>query len=182
MVDKPQSMSRSEEADARGLELGRRQGEALGETIRHMIGDIAQRGAEVRSGEYLVGYAVEKAEGVYVARGGKLQWEEPGEENLHIEAWVRDAADGRFLPGLKLRVSVTAEDGREIGTHEHPLLWHPYLYHYGRNWKLPADGRYRLKISFEAPGFPRHDRKNGKRFTSGCEVVFDDVKVETGKG
>ncbi|MYZ46882.1 iron transporter [Propylenella binzhouense] len=180
MNDRSPAMKPSEEADRRGLELGCRQGKALGDTLEHMIGKIAESGAETRSDEYLVGYAVEEAEGMYHRKNGELRWIEPDEENVHIEALVRDAADGRFIPGLRVSVTVKAESGEEIGTHEHPLLWHPYLYHYGRNWKVPGEGKYDLTIRFDAPDFPRHDKKNGKRFVDGAEVTFKGVEIKTG--
>jgi len=171
----------SEEGDKRGLELGRAQGEALSRTLRHMMDQIAHDGREVQAGEYLVAYVVEEAEGMYVARDGELEWQEPREENAHIEVAVRDAADGRLIPGLEVDATVISSDGAEIGSHRLPLLWHPYLYHYGRNWKLPGDGSYKLRIRFEPPVFPRHDKKNGRRFLKACEVTFENVKVKAGQ-
>jgi Fe2+ transport protein len=171
----------SDEADERGLELGRAQGDALGRTLEHMTQDVAHDGGEQRAGEYLVAYAVEEAEGMYVPGAGGLEWRGPEPDNVHIEVAVRDAADGRFIPGLEVDVTVVGDDGREIGTHRHPLLWHPYLYHYGRNWTVPGSGRYALRIRFAAPGFPRHDRKNGRRFETGAEVTFDRVRIKTGQ-
>ena len=80
---------------------------------------------------------------------------------------MRDRADGRLIPGLDIDVTVIDKNGKEIGTHRHPLLWHPYLYHYGRNWVVPGDGTYSLRVRFPAPQFHRHDKKNGKRFAQG---------------
>jgi hypothetical protein len=171
----------SDEGDRKGLELGRAQGEALTRTLRHMTDEIAHDGREVQSGEYLVAFAVEEAEGMWVPKGGDLEWVEPEDENAHIEVAVRDAADGRLIPGLKIEATVIDGDGQEIGTQELPLLWHPYLYHYGKNWTLPADGSYTLKVRFDAPAFARHDEKNGRRFLKGAEVTFDNVKIERGQ-
>jgi hypothetical protein len=171
----------SDEGDEAGLELGRAQGEALTRTLRHMTEEIAHDGREVQAGEYLVAYAVEEAEGMYVPRNGKLEWSEPGDENAHIEIAVRDAADGRLIPSLRVEATIIDGDGNEIGPHEMPLLWHPYLYHYGRNWTLPEDGRYALRVRFDPPTFARHDEKNGRRFLSGAEVTFDNVKVKRGQ-
>lgn len=179
-MSKPR-MTTSDEADQKGLELGRGQGKALTETLEHMIQNIADDGREQRVGEYLVAYAVEKAEGMYRPRGDDLEWVPPGDDNVHIEVCVRDAADGRLIPELDVTVAVLdAQSGEEIGRHRHPLLWHPYLYHYGRNWRLPGSGDYSLEISFDAPKFMRHDKENGRRFSSGARVRFDDVSVSTG--
>jgi len=175
-------LSVSDEGDARGLALGRAGGEAFGRTLRHMLDDIADGGAEIEHGDYLIAYAFEKAEGMYMPDGdGELKWHEPGEANIHIEVAVRDKADGRLLPGLDIDVTVIAADGTEVGTHRLPLLWHPYLYHYGRNWRIPGDGKYTLRVRFPAPQFHRHDKKNGKRFAKGTDVTFKDVALKTGR-
>ncbi|GGK54630.1 iron transporter [Salinarimonas ramus] len=171
----------SDEGDEKGLALGKAQGDALSRTLEHMIGDVAHDGREIRSGEYLVAYAVEKAEGMYVPRDGKLEWSEPGEANAHVEVAVRDAADGRLIPGLEVRATLIGPDGADLGTQRLPLLWHPYLYHYGANWKVPGSGRYGMRVSFGAPTFSRHDKKNGHRFLEGAEVTFDDVAIAAGQ-
>jgi uncharacterized protein involved in high-affinity Fe2+ transport len=94
---------------------------------------------------------------------------------------VRDAGDGRFVPGVRVCATLVDADGNEVGTHEQPLLWHPMIYHYGRNWELPSDGRYTLRVRVEPPTFMRHDEVNGRRFTVPVEVEFRDVKVERGQ-
>jgi hypothetical protein len=180
-TDATRPMKVSEEGDREGLRLARAEGRALGETLAHMIGDIAENGGETQVGEYLIGYAVEKAEGMYEWRDGGLVWVEPGDGNAHVEVSIRDAADGRFIPGLDVRVAVIDAQGRELGEHRQPLLWHPYLYHYGRNWHLPGSGRYMLRIRFDAPRFPRHDKLNGKRFAEGASCEFSDVEITVGQ-
>jgi hypothetical protein len=72
-------------------------------------------------------------------------------------------------------------DGQAIGTHRQPFLWHPWLYHYGRNWEVPGDGSYRLRVRIEPPEFPRHDKINGRRYAEPVEVEFENVRVETGR-
>lgn len=115
-----------------------------------MADDFAHEWGEVQLGEYLAAYAVEEAEGMWLPAGADLEWREPDDENAHIEIAGRDAADGRSIPGLKIEATVIEGDGKEIGPHEIPLLWHPYLCHYGRDWPLPADGRYTLRARLEA--------------------------------
>ncbi len=172
----------SEEADPRGLELAKAEGDAYGRTLRHMTQEIADDGGEKAAGDYLVGYAIEEAEGMYRYVDGQLRWEEPEEENLHIEVAVRDGADGRFIPGLTVYATLIDGHGTEVGTHQQPFLWHPYLFHYGRNWVVPGDGEYTLRVRIEPPDFMRHDEVNGKRFTQVVEAEFAGVKVKTGKG
>jgi hypothetical protein len=50
------------------------------------------------AGEYALGYAVEKAEGMYMLRDGELQWHEPEAENIHVEVVVCDGVDHHIIP------------------------------------------------------------------------------------
>jgi uncharacterized protein involved in high-affinity Fe2+ transport len=134
------------------------------------------------AGEYLVAYAVEEAEGMYDWIDGELVWHDPEEENMHLEIAVCDASDGRFIPGVTVICTLVDPSGSEVGTHELALLWHPMLYHYGRNWKVPADGEYTLHVRIEPPTFMRHDDVNGCRFKELVECTFEGVKVERGQG
>ncbi len=118
---------------------------------------------------------------MYMVEDGELTWSNPAEENVHIEVAVRDRADGRFVPAVKVFVTVIAPDGTEVGTEEQPLLWHPMLYHYGRNWTVPSDGNYTLRVRVEPPTFMRHDEVNGRRFVTVEEVVFENVRIERGQ-
>ncbi|HEU0114160.1 MAG TPA: iron transporter [Thermomicrobiales bacterium] len=125
-----------------------------------------------RAGDYEIALAVEQAEGLWFPDGGDVTWQEPGEANAHVEVAVRDAADGRFLPGLTISVTIAAADGTTVGTQDLPFLWHPWLYHYGRNWTLPASGDYEFRVRVAAPSFPRHDHKNGYRYARPVEASF----------
>jgi hypothetical protein len=168
------------EADAKQLRLAAEQGAAYGRALAHMTGTVAHDGGELEAGDYRIGYAVEEAEGMYEWVNGDLRWREPEGENLHLEVAVRDRSDGRFVPGVRVIATLIAPDGQQVGTHEQPLLWHPMLYHYGRNWKVPADGEYTLRVHVEPPHFMRHDEVNGCRFQEPVDIEFTGVKVERG--
>jgi Uncharacterized protein probably involved in high-affinity Fe2+ transport len=174
-------MQESDEATPEQLNLAKEQGRALQQALDHMVNKEAHDGGEIRAGDYRIGYAVERAEGMYHMRDGKLEWEEPDEENVHVEVSVRDGADGRFVPGLNVYATLIDDDGNEVGTHQQPFLWHPWLYHYGRNWQVPGDGEYTIRVHIEPPEFGRHDKKNGNRFAEPVEVEFTGVKIKTGK-
>jgi len=171
----------SDEANQEQLRLAREQGEALQRAIDNMTKKEAHDGGEQSAGDYLIGYAVEEAGGLYHLQDGELRWHEPQDENVHVEVAVRDGADGRFIPGLEVYATLIDGEGREVGTHRQPFLWHPWLYHYGRNWQVPEDGEYTLKVRVEIPDFPRHDKENGRRFAEPVEVEFEGVKVKTGQ-
>lgn len=179
-VRKP-PMRSSDEADQEQLDMAVKQGNAYKKALKHMAEEEADTGAMQPAGDYVVAFAAEKAEGMYRMKNGELEWQEPEEDNIHIEVTVCDGADGRFIPALNVFATLTDSDGKEIGRYQQPFLWHPWLYHYGRNWKIPGDGEYTLKVEVEAPSFGRHDQKNGKRFAEDVEVTFKNVKLETGR-
>jgi uncharacterized protein involved in high-affinity Fe2+ transport len=170
----------SDEAKAKELDMARRQGDSFGEALERMIAEVADDGQEKQAGPYLVGYAVERPEGMYMPdENGDLVWHEPGDENAHLEISVRDAADGRFIPYLTIHARLTDSQGNDVAVHEQPFIWHPWLFHYGRNWRVPADGDYRLEVDIKAATFPRHDKENGRRFEQDVHVEFPVVKIET---
>lgn len=142
-----------------------------------MVERVAHGGAEQRVGEYLIGYAVEDAEGMYMLRDGSLEWVEPEEENCHLEVTVRDGGDGRFVPGLTVVATLVDEGGTRVGTHEQPMLWHPMMWHYGRNWVVPGDGPYVLRVHVDPAPFMRHDEVNGRRFAEPVDAEFLDVSI-----
>ena len=170
----------SDETNEEQIALAKAQGAAFQRAVETMTKQEAH-GAEQHAGDYLVGYAVEHAEGMYQMRQGQLEWQDPQDENAHVEVVVRDAADGRFIPGLTVYATLLDRAGKEIGTHQQPFLWHPWLYHYGRNWRVPGDGTYTLRVRVEPPDFMRHDKINGKRFAEPVDVEFRDVTIQTGQ-
>ncbi|MDT0276139.1 iron transporter [Blastococcus goldschmidtiae] len=98
----------------------------------------------------------------------------------HIEVAVADLADGRFVPGLD--VTVTVQDGdRELFSQQAPFLWHPFLHHYGFNAKVPGEGPFTVAVRIEPPSWMRHDPRNGKRYADPVDVVFADVGFEPGR-
>ena len=179
--NKPPMDPKTSEATQKQLDLAREQGEAYGRALAYMTGEVAHDGGEQEAGHYLIGYAIEEAEGMYEWSEGELVWRDPEEENAHVEVAVRDAGDGRFVPGVRVFATLVDSDGNEVGTHEQPLLWHPMIYHYGRNWVVPSDGEYTLRVRVEPPTFMRHDEVNGQRFTEPVEVEFTGVQVERGQ-
>jgi hypothetical protein len=171
----------SEEADRKQLDMAKAEGAQYKAALDYMVNEVAQAGGSKRAGDYIVAFAQEEAEGMYVVNHGTLEWQDPGEENCHIEIAVLDAADQRFIPGLTIHVTVRETDGGQVASFQAPFLWHPGLHHYGRNIKVPGDGRYDLQIHIEQPTFMRHDPVNGKRFAEPVTVAFEDVQFTTGQ-
>jgi uncharacterized protein involved in high-affinity Fe2+ transport len=168
----------SEESTEEQLELAVRQGRALQEALEAMD-EESDSGVLLRAeGDYEIAVAVEEAEGMWSWSDGELEWHNPTDENCHVEVCVRDRADGRFVPYLNVTVTLTDGQGAEVGTHEQPFLWHPWLYHYGRNWTVPGKGDYSVRVRVAPPGFMRHDYENGRRYTEAVEVEFEAIEIE----
>jgi hypothetical protein len=173
----------SEEAESPQIRMARDEGKAYQASLAYMANKVAVGGgATQRSGDYIVAYAEEKAEGLYSLQDARLEWREPRAENAHLEVSVSDASDGRFIPYLKIQATLTAPDGRTLGPFDMPFVWHPGLYHYGRNIVTPGDGTYAIHIHIAPPEFQRHDKENGRRYTRPVDVVFRNVAFKTGHG
>jgi hypothetical protein len=170
----------SSEADERQLQLAVEQGAAYRKALDHMAHDVAKDGGAQQVGDYLIGYAIEDAEGMYHLQDGELVWHNPGDTNAHVEVVVCDAADGRFVPGLDVTATLVTPSGQELGPYPQELVWHPMLYHYARNWNVPEDGGYTLRVHVDPPTFMRHDEINGRRFTEPVDAEFTGVRIERG--
>jgi hypothetical protein len=172
----------SDEAEKDQLKLAKKQGKAYQQTLKNMTDKEAADGGTKQADDYLVGYAVEEAEGMYYwNKEGYLVWHNPDKENAHVEITVTDKRDGRFIPYLDVSVSLRSSDGQEIGTHEQPFMWHSWLYHYGYNREVPSSGSYSLQATIQPPKFLRHDKQNGARYQKPVTVTLDNVKISTGQ-
>lgn len=181
MPDNPKKQP-SDEVDEEQLRLARAEGEAYQESVEYMAESVADSGGRTEGGDYVVGYALEKAEGLYELVGeGEFEFREPDEENCHLEVAVADIADGRFVPYCSVSATFVRDD-EEHGPFDLPFLWHPGVHHYGANVELPDDGTYDIHVRIEPPEFHRHDEQNGDRYGDTVEVQFEDVDVKTGQG
>lgn len=172
----------SDEVDHRQLRLARNEGDAYHASLQYMIEQVAHTGGTQQVKDMIIGFAQEPAEGLYLMNAEEtLEWTEPGEENCHLEVTVLDAEDHRFVPYCDVSVSLFDANDVEHGPFDIPFIWHPGLHHYGRNITLPSDGTYDLHIHVDAPAFNRHDKENGKRYTTPVEVVFENVDITTGQ-
>ena len=168
----------SEEAAPHQHRLAQQQGDAYQTAVTHMAEKVAMTGAEAHVGEMIVAIALEAAEGMYEWDQGVLSWVEPTDQNVHIEVSARDAKDNRFIPGLTVHVRVIDEDDQTRAEGTLPMLWHPWLYHYGSNFVLPMPATVTVEVEIDAPDFPRHDQKNGMRYTEDVFVRFEDVELK----
>lgn len=168
----------SDEATADQLAIAKLQGNDYGQALAAMAKQAAVK--SMKAGDFEIWLIAEKAEGLYVLQDGKLQWTKPGDTNAHLEVAPRDAGDGRFVPGLDITLTLKTADGKTVGQEAMPLVWHPWLYHYGKNWKVPGDGTYSATVRIEPFKYDRHDQDNGQRYVDPVEVDFQ-IEIMTGQ-
>lgn len=173
-------MQPSDEATQEQLDLAREQGNALQRALNAMT-HMGEHSKPRLAGDYEIICVVEDAEGLYMPRDGRLVWQEPESENAHLEVCVRDAADGRFIPGLRVHATISDTNDNQVQSLELPFLWHPWLYHYGANIRVPGSGTYSIRVRVAAPDFPRHDKTNGHRYAEPVDITFHGVLIKTGK-
>ena len=172
-------MAASNEAEPDQLEVARAEGNSYARALEAM--DEESGAVTQRAGDYLVAFVQENAEGMYELEDGRLVWREaPEEANAHLEIAVADAADGRFVPALDITLTLLEGD-RELFTTTMPFLWHPYLYHYGTNARVPGEGSYTVRVRIDPPTWMRHDPVNGRRYEQPVDVVFEDRPFKPGR-
>lgn len=185
--DLPADSAADSPADsAAELTLARAQGDQTGRALYQMAHSEATDGVQRRVNDYIVAFANEFAETYWEPEGGSLVYrsepEASAETNAHFEVSVRDARTGRFLPGLTVHVTLMDGSGRELSAHDVPLMWHPWIYHYGRNWRVPRSGdHYRVRVRVDEPPFRRWGRGARDLFTTPIDVTFEDIRVRTGE-
>ncbi|WP_373059770.1 iron transporter [Zunongwangia sp. H14] len=168
------------EDNEKKIKLAEQQGKALGAAADYMKNMDNYVEKEVH--DYIVSVVSEEAEGTYQFQDGELKWHVPPKDfNTHMEILVRDKHDKRFLPGLKISAKVFDEDNQLVEEKDFPFFWHPFLNHYGANFKIPKEGEYTVEVNFPAPEFPRHDEIKGKRFEKGVSEKFGPLTLEAGR-
>lgn len=142
-------------------------------------GEAASKGTEKKtSGDYEVTYRVGPAKGLYEFSAGHLEWKEPQEDNAHLDIIVKDAADGRFIPGLHIVATLLDGKGGRAASNHLPMVWDPEQIHYGSNVKLEQSGQYMLQVHVYPATFPRTDKERGKRYVADTHVQFEDVRID----
>jgi hypothetical protein len=172
-------MRDSNEATLDQLALARREGDAYGRAVQAMAAEEAALARH--AGDYLVAFVNEEAEGMYELDSGQLVWREAAPDaNVHLEVAVADAGDGRFVPGLSVHIDLE-RDGQRLVSTDLPFLWHPLVYHYGGNAKVPDKGPYDVLVRVGPAPFMRHDPINGRRYAEPVQARFEGVHLVNGR-
>ncbi|GJG86120.1 hypothetical protein tb265_13010 [Gemmatimonadetes bacterium T265] len=124
----------SDEATPEELERARDQGNAVRQELVWVRAHEAAASAEMAVGEYRLAYAVTPAlPYAEPGAGGRLVRHDPAPGEVHLGVVVRDAADGRVVPGLTVRTTLVDAGGRTLDARPLPFGWYPVLHRYGDN-------------------------------------------------
>jgi hypothetical protein len=129
-------------------------------------------GAEKPSGDYFVGYALDDS--ALAGPLSVLRKNFGGREKIPVEVSVRDSRTGRPILGLRAQAELISGSDAPLDGGELVLLRRPWLNVYARNLRVARKGSYKLRISFQPPGFRRWGRQS-ERFARPGEVEFEDI-------
>ena len=161
----------------RQLSLVRAQGDAYGEAPDYVARHVARDSGQSRAGDLWICYlAFRPGEGVVTSEDRRPA----GRDDVRLGIAVQDAADGRFVPNVEVRVTAIRSDGTEDGPHRHALAWHPVLYQYVREWPAVGDDVRRLRVNVRSPIASATD-PDREHLRSGVDVLFDDVSLLGGR-
>lgn len=163
------------ETPQREWHLARAQGDAYAAALEYLE-DAAGRTGHRRASGYWVDYLLLAPQGVYELTEGAPVWHEPAEADVHLAVAVRDAGDGRFVPGLRVAVTILDAAGDELGTAQHPLLWHPLAHRYGSDWALSGEPPYTLRVRIDPSGLACAEPPTGQPVRSAL-VEFEGLHL-----
>lgn len=140
--------------------------------------EVAAEGGEVTKGAWRVAYIVEPAEPWYVTTAGKQVRRDPAAgETHHIEILPFEAASGRLVPEVPVRLEVVDATGKVVDAKELEMLSGEF-FHYAANFSVPVAGSYTLRAALGAPTFLRHgDSEQDLILPEGVTVEFRDVEL-----
>ncbi len=172
------------DAMEKNQQLAKNAGDAYSNTLKIMYSQ-ANDGRDTLTGDYFLAYAIEYSEGYWYSKASKFVYENKNEQsakhNSHIEVVARDRQTGRFLHDLNVVATVKQPNGDSIGTHQEMFMWHPWLYHYGENWRVPNAGDYELHIHIDPPPYHRYGKNLGNQFTQPIDMDFKNIMIKTGQ-
>ena len=164
--------------------LAKNAGKAFHNTLQEMYKQ-ANDGRDTTIGDYTIAFAVEYAEGYWNYENGKFRYMQEndlsGKTNAHVEVAALDAKSGRFLDNLDVKATLKTEDGKTVGTRNEMFMWHPWLYHYGENWRIPKGGSYTIIANIKPPAYRHYGKTLGNQLNKQISVAFDNVQIKSGQ-
>lgn len=175
VTERRQHQPDDDEASQRMLHLARLQGDAYIDALGYLREQVATASPERRAGGYWIGYIVQPADDER-ERDADRAASSAARGIVRIGVTIRDAADGRFVPGLDVTVTITDAEGREVGSHDHPLTWDVVAHHYAHEWAVPP-GRAAMRVVISLPSADRQDDAHLGRFDACTAIEFSDVMI-----
>jgi uncharacterized protein involved in high-affinity Fe2+ transport len=164
--------------------LAKNAGKAFHNTLQEMYKQ-ANDGRDTTIGDYTIAFAVEYAEGYWNYENSKFRYMQEndlsGKTNAHVEVAALDAKSGRFLDNLDVKATLKTEDGKTVGTRNEMFMWHPWLYHYGENWRIPKGGSYTIIANIKPPAYRHYGKTLGNQLNKQISVAFDNVQIKSGQ-
>jgi hypothetical protein len=151
------------------------QGKADTAVLDWVLANSAVKG-DVSVGEMRIAFTITAAEGWWDKAGGdKLAWHDAPEGNVHLRIFVLDRADGRQVPGLTLRATLSDENGNEQ-TVPADFGWYPLMNAYGGNVPVDTESAYTLRLTID-PLQSHHVFGSGGRFDHTTFAEFPPVQI-----
>ena len=175
-------MIASDVATKSQLEGAAEEGEAVGRELDWVAREESAASGALAAGDYVVTYLITPADDFYDLEAAQSSSPahhttvQPG--SAHVSVVVRDAADGRSVPGLDVRATLRASNGVATRTASLPFGWHPVLNRYGDNMILPG-GPFTIEVRIARPMYARHDSVNGNRYIRPVVARFPNVIVNS---
>ncbi|WIG15834.1 iron transporter [Kocuria rosea] len=137
-------------------------------------------GGRTTSGDWEVAYIVEPAEAWFETTGEEPTRREPAAgETHHLEIIPIDAATGRIVPDVPIRLEVLDQNG-EVVDEQELMFFHAEFFHYANNFSVPEAGEYTLRATLQPPQSPRHGESLEElTLLEPTTVTFDNVRLET---
>ncbi|HEX5770034.1 MAG TPA: iron transporter [Nocardioidaceae bacterium] len=153
--------------------------DGVAEQYATLAAEIEERGGEVESGPWTIGYIVERAE-PWFEGPEKTSFREPdAEATHHIEVIPTETATGRIVPDVPITVEIVDADGNVVDSARLNFL-HSTFFHYANNFRVPEEGRYSLRVTLEPPTFFRHGEAGEEPpLAEPATVTFEDVELGT---
>ncbi|MEF3120185.1 iron transporter [Kocuria flava] len=141
--------------------------------------EVEAEGGRTTSGDWEVAYIVEPAEAWFETTGGEPTRREPAAgETHHLEIIPIDAATGRIVPDVPIRLEVLDENG-EVVDEQELMFFHAEFFHYANNFSVPEAGEYTLRATLQPPQSPRHGESLEElTLLEPATVTFDNVRLE----
>ena len=141
--------------------------------------EVEAEGGRTTSGDWEVAYIVEPAEAWFETTGEEPARRDPAAgETHHLEIIPIDAATGRIVPEVPIRLEVLDENG-ELVDEQELMFFHAEFFHYAHNFSIPTAGDYTLRATLEPPQSPRHGESLEElTLLEPATVTFEDVRLE----